>query len=122
MDAEFKVGNLALVAEIVEHVGLRHRDIDLPQVEQIVQVGGGAVSDDRNDAQIVAVVEHLGELVGECHVGAGELSARDADRPGVPFVSLRRIAAALFQRLGYALRAGGRGRRAHKQSKGGDVS
>ena len=83
IDPLFEVADLAMGAEIVQHVGLRHRDVDLLQIEQVVEVGGGAIGDDRDDAQIVAVVENLRHLVGERHVGARQLAAGDADGPVV---------------------------------------
>ena len=85
-------------AEIVQHVRLRHRDVDLLQIEQVVEVGGGAIGGDRDDAQIVAVVEDLRHLVGERHIGARQLPAGDADGPGIPANPHDRIGAALLER------------------------
>ena len=99
-----EVGDLPLGAEILEHVRLGHGDVDVAQVEQIVQIRRGAIGDDRNDTQIVAVVEHLRQLVGEGHVGAGPLAAGDADRPIVLLDPHGGIGAALLERLGYRLR------------------
>ena len=117
VDPVVEVGDLALGAEILEHVRLRHRDVDLPQIEQIVHVRRGAIGDDRNDAQIVAVVEHLRQLVGEGHVGARQLAAGDADRPVVLSISHGRVAAALLERLGHRLRLRRRMQHARKQSE-----
>ena len=91
IDPRVQVGNPALRAEIFEHIRLRHRHVNLTQVKEIVEVRGGTIGDDRHDAQIVAIVENFRELVGEGHVGAGELSAGDPDRPLVlRFLSPRR--------------------------------
>jgi len=98
-----EIGNFPLRAEIVEHVGLGDRDVDLAQVEQIVEVGSGAVGDDRDDAQIVAIIENLRQLVGERHVSAGQLSPGNTNGPIVLAQSHRRVAAALFERLRHRL-------------------
>jgi hypothetical protein len=37
---------------------LRHRDIDVAQIEQIIEIGRGPIGDDRNDPQVIAVVEN----------------------------------------------------------------
>src|SRR5262249_25759148 len=88
----------------LEHVGLRHCDVDVPQIEQVVHVGRGAIGDDRKNPQVVAIVEHFRQLVGECHVGAGQLSAGNAHSPVVTFDTLGGVRAAFLERLGNRLR------------------
>ncbi len=104
VDPVFEVGDLALRAEVLEHVRLGHRDVDLPQIKQVVEIGSRAIGDDRNDAQIVAVVENLRQLVGEGHVGARQLAAGDADRPLVLLDPHCSIGATLLERLRHRLR------------------
>jgi hypothetical protein len=55
----------------------------VPQIEQIVEIGGSTIGDDGNDPQIVAIVQHLRQLIGETHVGARPLAAGDADGPSI---------------------------------------
>ena len=104
VDPVLEIGNFSLGAEIVEHVGLGDGDIDLAQVEQVVEVGSSAVSDDGDDAQVLTVVEDFRHLVGKGHVGAGQLPAGNADRPVVLAGSHCRVAAALFERFRHRLR------------------
>jgi hypothetical protein len=59
-----------LSTEIFKDVRLSHRDVDVAQIEQIVKIGSGAIGDNRNDPQIVTVVEDLRQLVGKSHVSA----------------------------------------------------
>ena len=65
IDSRGEIGNFSLRAEIFKNIRLRHRDIDIAQIQQIIEIGSGAVGDDRNDPQIVAVVEDLRQLVGK---------------------------------------------------------
>ena len=104
IDLALEVENFPLRAEILENVRLGDRDVDLPQIEQIVEVGRGAIGDDRNDAQIVSVVEDVRELIGEGHIGARQLPADDADRPMVLANPHCSVGAAPFKRLGHGLR------------------
>jgi hypothetical protein len=59
-----------LGAEIFKYVRLCHRDVDISQIQQIIEIGSGAVGDDRKDPQIVTVVEDFRQLVGKGHVSA----------------------------------------------------
>ena len=74
------------------------------QVEKVVEIGRSAIGDDGNDAQIVAIVENFRHLVGERHVGAGELTAGDADGPVVLAQLHCSVAATLFEGFGHRLR------------------
>src|SRR5205085_7958391 len=68
IDPRSEIGNFSVSAEIFKYVRLRHRDVHIAQIQQIIEIGSGAIGDDRNDPQIVTVVEDLRQLVGEGHV------------------------------------------------------
>ena len=104
IDPIVEIGNFPVSAEIVKHVGLGDRDVNLLQIKQIVEVGRGTVGDDRDDAQVVAVVEHFCQLVGERHVGARELPASNPDGPIVLAQPHCRITAPFLQRFRHRLR------------------
>src|SRR5207237_3062735 len=65
IDPRSEIGNFSVSAEIFKYVRLRHRDVHIAQIQQIIEIGSGAIGDDRNDPQIVTVVEELRPLVGE---------------------------------------------------------
>src|SRR5579871_202026 len=69
-------------AEVVEDAGLRQADVDAAQVAHVADVARAANAGDRQDAQAVIVVEHLGEIVGYLEVGVARIGAAgdDADR------------------------------------------
>jgi hypothetical protein len=72
---------LTLGAEVFEDVRLGERDVDAAKVQQVFQVAGGAPRNDGKHAQLVAVVEHFSQLVGETQVSAVKGAAGKADRP-----------------------------------------
>jgi len=80
VDPVLEVGRLALGAEIFEHVGLGHGDVDPAQIEQVVEIGRCPVGNHRKHAKIVAVVEDLRQFVreGQCRCRTG---ARPRPRP-----------------------------------------
>src|SRR4030095_16449197 len=84
MNSALEIGSLPLSAEILEDVRLRHHDVNAAQIEKIVEVGCSAMGDNRNDPQIVAIVKHLRQLIGQSHVGARQLAAGDANSPSIP--------------------------------------
>ena len=76
---------------LLERVGIDDRRIDAAQIEQRVQIFGGAPGDDRQDMQIRPVVDDAGHLGREAKRRALEQAAGEADGPGVHllfFVSL----------------------------------
>ena len=103
-----EIGRLSLRAEIFEDVRLGHRDVDPAQIKQVVEIGSGAVGDERDDPQIFAVVQDLSELVRKGHVGAGQQTARDPDRPVILPLSQAGLGAALLDRFRHDLRMGRR--------------
>src|SRR5262249_51196317 len=119
VDAAFKIGGLALRAEILEHVRLRDRHIDAAEIEKIVEVRGRPVGDDRKNAQILAVIKNLRQFIGEGHVAAGQQAACYPERPLVLTRSQLGVWPALFKRFRYGLgpnrRRVGWTERAHSQ-------
>ena len=103
VNAVLQIGCLAPRTEVFEDVGLRHRDVDAAKVEQVFEVRGGAVGDDRNDAQIVPIVKNLRDFVGERHIGAGQQSAGHPDSPLIFAYSDRVFGAAFFKRFRHRL-------------------
>ena len=99
-----QVGRFALGAEIFEHVRLRDGEIHTAQIKQILQVGGGAIGHDRQDAEVVPVVEHFGHLVGKAHIGAVDEAAGNAHRPGVLALPHHAVAAGVLDNLRQRLR------------------
>src|SRR5262245_42113644 len=81
IDSILEIGNFSLSTEIFKDIRLSHRDVDVAQIEQIIKIGSGAIGNDRNDPQIVAVIEDLRQLIGKGHVSTCQLSACDAKRP-----------------------------------------
>ncbi len=70
IDAALQVDRLALRAEILEHVRLGHRHIDAAQIKQIIEVRSRPMSHDRQNAEVIAVIEDLREFVRKGHVAA----------------------------------------------------
>src|SRR5258708_11170280 len=83
LDARVQVGRLALRTKVLKDIRLGECDVDATQVEQVLQVGRGAARYSGQHAQLVAVVEHFSEFVGEAQIGAVHVAARNADRPVV---------------------------------------
>ena len=77
------LGDLLHVLEVVEHVGIGDRKVDALQIDEVGDVADGAVADDRQHAQIVAVVERLAEVGGILGERALEQAAGEADGPVV---------------------------------------
>src|SRR6266481_4103344 len=75
MNSALEIEGLPLSAEILKDVRLHHSDVHTAQIQKIVQVGGSTIGHNRNDAQIVAIVKHLGQFIGQSHVGARQLTA-----------------------------------------------
>src|SRR5262245_64647637 len=69
MDALVEIGCRALGAEEFEHIRLRDRDVDAAQVEQVFEVGGGALGDERHHAQIFAVGDRKSTRLNSSHLG-----------------------------------------------------
>jgi hypothetical protein len=69
--------------EMVENVGVGDGEIDTLQIDQVRDVADGTVRHDRQDAQVVGVIERLAEVGGILREGAFEQSAGHADRPVV---------------------------------------
>src|SRR5258708_7426419 len=103
MDSSFEVRDLPLRAKKFEDVRLGDCDIDASQVEQIVNIRGGAAGHGWQHAHLVAVVEELAQVLGETEEGPFDDSAGDADGPGI-FLHLHfSIGAALLKGLRYLL-------------------
>src|SRR5258708_18028010 len=103
MDSSFEVRDLPLRAKKFEDVRLGDCDIDASQVEQIVNIRGGAAGHGWQHAHLVAVVEELAQVLGETEESPFDDSAGDADGPGI-FLHLHfSIAAALLNGLRYLL-------------------
>src|SRR5258708_7726914 len=99
MDSSFEVRDLPLRAKKFEDVRLGDCDIDASQVEQIVNIRGGAAGHGWQHAHLVAVVEELAQVLGETEEGPFDDSAGDADGPGI-FLHLHfSIRAALLKGL-----------------------
>ncbi len=56
------------------------REIDALEIEQVEQVLRAALADDRQDAQLLAVVDHIGHVLDDAHIGAARRATEDADR------------------------------------------
>src|SRR5262245_51075451 len=116
MNSALEIRSLPFSPEILEDVRLRHGDVDAAQIEKIVEIRSGAVGHDRNDPQIVAVVKHLRQLIGQSHVGARQLAADDADSPTIPSLSQCSVGAALLQRFWHCLHVSRCNKLSHKGS------
>ena len=68
---------------LFERVGIDDRRINAAQIEQRVQIFGGAPSDDRQDMQIRAIIDDAGHLGRETQRRTFEQAAGEADGPGV---------------------------------------
>src|SRR3954470_2544799 len=62
LDPVLDIRNLHLAPEVVQDVGLRDRDIDPAQVEQVGDVADGAVGDHGDDPKVVPIIEGLGQI------------------------------------------------------------
>ena len=58
-----------------QHVGIRDGKIDALQIDQVSDVTDGSVADDRQNTQVVGVVEGLAEIGSVAHERALEQSA-----------------------------------------------
>ena len=63
----------------LEDVRLHDRDVDAAQQQQILDVAHRALADHRQDTQVVALVEGVGEIRGDAHIGAGDAAGDDPD-------------------------------------------
>lgn len=72
--------------EFIQEDRLGDAEIDPFQKTDVAQVLPAAFADDRQDAKLVAVVEHRREIVGDRQVGAVDVARNDRDGIGVdPF-------------------------------------
>src|SRR5919201_6704067 len=78
-----QIWRFTLGSEVFENVRLRNGEIDAAEIENIIKVRGRAIRDHRQYTQIVAIVEHLAQLIGESHVGAVDETAGNAHGPGI---------------------------------------
>ena len=85
---------LAGLLEIAHDVGLRDAQVDASEVQHIHHVLVAALADDRQHAQLVAVVEHGRHVVGEIEIGAVGIARDHRDGVLVELVAQRRVAAA----------------------------
>ena len=83
MIALVDVGDALHRLEMLEHVGVGDRDVDALEIEQVLDVVGGALRDDGQHAQILGVVDVAGDLGGEAKERAFGQAAGKADRPVV---------------------------------------
>src|SRR5262249_39571252 len=97
MNSALEIEGLPLSAEILEDVRLHHSDVDAAQIKKIVEIRSGAGGYDRNHPQMLAVVKHVRQLTGEGNVGAGQLTAGDADGPSIPSLFQCSVGAALLK-------------------------
>jgi hypothetical protein len=74
---------------LLKRVGIDDRRIDAAQIEQRVQIFGGAAGDDRQHMQIRAVIDDAGHLGRETQRRAFEQAAGEADGPGVHLLFFR---------------------------------
>jgi hypothetical protein len=97
MNFLLEIRRLPLRAEILENVRLRHHKVDVSEIEEVVEVGGSTRGDDGKHPQIVAIIEHLRQLIGESHVGSRPLPASEADGPGILALFQFGVGAALLK-------------------------
>ena len=75
--------------QIGHDVGLRDAQVDASQVQHVHHVLIAALADDRQHAQIVAVVEHGRHVEGEIEIGAVGIAGDDRDRVLVELLGQR---------------------------------
>ena len=97
VDALVDVGDLLDRPEVLEHIGIGEGDVDALEIEQVLDVVGGAVGDHGNDAQLVPVIEIARDFRAEADEGAFGQAAGEADGPVVD----------LCNRLAFSDRGGG---------------
>jgi len=69
--------------EVGQQVRLRDAEIDALEETHVLDVLPTALADDRQDAEVVAIVEHRREIVGDRHIGGVEIARDDGDRIGI---------------------------------------
>src|SRR6185437_14233091 len=57
LNAALKIGRLTKGAKIFEHVGLSDGQVHAAKIQEIIQVGRGAERNDRQNTDLVAVVQ-----------------------------------------------------------------
>ena len=80
-NSSLDVRHLGLV--FLERVGIDDRRIDAAQIEQRIQVLRGPARDDRQNMQVVPIVDHAGDLRSQADRRALEETPGQANRPGV---------------------------------------
>src|SRR5262245_26383214 len=93
IDPLVDIPRLARFLVKVENVGVRNRDVEAPQVEKIRDIFGRSIGDDRQDAEIVAVIESLAEFGRKADETALKLAGGDGNGPTVDESDLRLFAA-----------------------------
>ncbi len=81
VDARVDVRDLLDIPEVIEHVGVRDREIDALQIEEVAHVSDGAIGDDRQHSQVLTVVEGLAEIGRILGEGALEQSPGETNGP-----------------------------------------
>ena len=83
VDLVGNVAKLARAAEFAEHARDRNAEIDALEIANVADVLRAALADDRQDAEIVAVVENRRQVVGKREPSRVDIAGNDGDRVGV---------------------------------------
>ena len=83
LDPVLDVRQLHLTPEVIQDVGLRDRDIDPAQVEQVRDVADSAKGHHGDDAKVVPIIERLGQIGRIADERALKQAPRDPNRPGI---------------------------------------
>ncbi len=78
MDAILDIRNLLHCLEVLEDIGIRERNVDALQIEEVPDVVDGARRDHGNYAQLVAVVQVAGNFGAHAKVRALRQSSGQA--------------------------------------------
>ena len=77
------LADFAGLVEVAQDVRLGDAHVDAAQIENVLHILPAALADHRQDAQVVAVVEHCGDVVGDAEIGAVRIAGDQRHGIGV---------------------------------------
>jgi hypothetical protein len=91
VDAPLDAGDAFHVAKVIEHIGVGNGDIDALEIDEVADVADRPVAHDRQDPQVVRIIEGFAQIGRVANEGAFQQAAGDTDGPVVDTGGLRRL-------------------------------
>src|SRR5262249_40666606 len=80
-EALLQIGKVRLIAERLDDIGAHQPHVHAAQIQDIARII--ATAPDGQDAQIVAIADGIGNIVGKAQIGACHAATNDGDGVGV---------------------------------------